>query len=332
MSNLIPFDVSSKLPAHLQEQPNRIDDLKGGSIGFPVMSIKGKRFAIKRGDELETLVRPDDPDSPVSYIDVVLLRAQAGLSKTYYEERYTEGSEAKPTCYSTDGVAPSSQSEAKQATACALCPHNQWGSGTNDKGAATKGKACQDVKRLAIAAPGALKDAMLLRVPPASLRNLTEMGKLLKTRGVGDYAAMVTRISFDSDSASPLLKFKPVAFLEAEDYAEAQALYDDDLVQDIIGLTDSAPASEGAAPAAPAPKKAAKPAPVAEEDNEEEEEAPPPKKAAKPKPKPKPAPVAEEDDEEEEAPPPKKATKPAVVVDDDLVDDELAAMLEGFDD
>lgn len=235
MSNIIPFSESA-LPAHLRKDSNETlaDDLIVSGGGFPVMSIKGKVFTIKRGDEDTILMRPDDDETPASGIEVVLLRAQKAVSKTFYSTGYTEGADDKPTCYSNDGIAPAADAEDPQCNKCAICPHNQWGSRVTENG--KEAKACQDNKRIAIAAPGTINDPMLLRIPPGSFKALTEYAKLLKTRGL-DYNMVLTRVSFEAAAAVPQLKFKPMGFLDAATYEKVKAEFNSDLVQDIIGIT-----------------------------------------------------------------------------------------------
>lgn len=301
--NIIPFDSSSKLPAYLKQVDvatlnSDLTSHAGG--GFPAISIKGKVFAVVRDGEREVLRNPKDPDSAATSLDVVLLKANKGTSKVFYLKGYNpEQSEGqKPDCYSPDGIAPAADAQNKQAKKCATCPHNQWGSRITEKGA-SKGKACNDTVRMAVAAAGLLNDPMLLRVPPASIRALGEYGQTLAKRGVA-YNMVVTKIAFDMDAESPKLTFKPVGFLDDAAYAEVQETVESDIVANILGASFNAveaPAAEDTevpeeAPAPVAkPKPAAKPAPV-----EAEEEAPAP--VAKPKPvakaAPKPAPV--EDD------------------------------------
>lgn len=197
-----------------QEQAS---DLTGGvSIGFPVLSIKGKVFHIKQGGESTLVENPQDPGQPATSLNVILLKANPHISKVYYENGYEEGADTKPTCYSNNGVAPEDDSEEKQSARCATCPKNQWGSRITDNG--KKGKACSDSRRVAVAPAGEPENAMLLRVPAASLKPLMQYGKALTSRGV-PYQAVITKLSFDHTVAHPLLKFAPAAAL-TEDIAE----------------------------------------------------------------------------------------------------------------
>jgi hypothetical protein len=262
MSAIVPFE-SAQLPAHIATMFGQTaDDLTSGvGGGFPSISIKGKVFHIVRGDERTMVTRPENPDEPASSIEVVILKANPGLSKVYYPTGYTEGSDEKPTCYSNDGITPANDAATPQAMKCAACTHNTWGSKISENG--SKVKACSDSRRLAIAPVGQINDPMLLRVPAASLAPLAELGKSLAKRGV-PYQAVITRVSFDFTVAHPQLKFAPIGFLSEDLVPKIREVMDSDTVKKIIG--DMPPKGEGAAPRvaapAPAPAIAAQPAPA----------------------------------------------------------------------
>jgi hypothetical protein len=296
-TTVIPFGAT--LPAYLSQTTG--SDLgtytQGVGGGFPVMSLKGKTFTLVQDGTRNIVTRPDDPDSPASYIEVVFLRSNPALSKTYYPS-YEEGSAERPHCSSSDGIRPDAGVPSPQAKNCASCPQNVFGtSGTG------KGKACQDTRRIAIASLAQLDNPMLLRVPPGSLKNLAKYALFLGQHQVKTMAAVVTRIKFDAAEATPKLLFEARAFLEEGTYKLVSELAQTELVQQIIGIMampedDAEPTptlnipkvSHEQVAAAIQPKPAAKkaPAPVVEEEAEEEEEAPAPKKTA-PKAAPKPA-------------------------------------------
>lgn len=236
--NIIPFEGSKNLPAYLKKfdvAALNADLTAHAGGGFPVMSIKGKKWTVVRDGEKTVLPNPKDPESPATSIDVVIVKANKGTSKVFYLKGYDPESsdKQKPDCYSSDGVAPAADAQSPQSKKCATCPHNQWGSRITEKGA-SKGKACNDTVRLAIAPAGQINDPMLLRVPPASIRNLGEYGQLLAKRGVG-YNMVVTKIGFDVEAESPKLTFKPVGFLDDASYAEVQEVMESDIVRDITG-------------------------------------------------------------------------------------------------
>ena len=269
--NIIPFDSSSNLPSFLKKVDvaalnSDLTSHAGG--GFPVISIKGKVFAVVRDGEREIQMNPKDPDSAATSLNVVLLKANKGTSKVFYLKGYDKDTSEgqKPDCYSADGIEPAADAQNKQAKKCATCPHNQWGSRISEKGA-TKGKACSDTVRVAVAPAGQINDAMLLRVPPASIKALGEYGQMLAKRGVG-YSMVVTKVGFDLQAESPKLTFTPVGLLDDAGWAEVQEMRNADIVSNILGANPvavEAPAAEPEveeAPAEkpqPAPKAAAKP-------------------------------------------------------------------------
>lgn len=279
MSNIIPFE-SGKLPSYLAnvDRSQLNSDLSshaGG--GFPVISIKGKVFAVVRDGERKVLPNPKDPDSPATAIDVVILKANKGTSKVFYAKGYTEGSEGmKPTCFSNNGVKPDASVEAAQSKTCATCKWNQWGSKIGENG--SKGKACQDSVRMAVATPNQINEPYLLRIPPASIRALGEYGQMLDKRNVA-YSMVVTKIGFDMEAPTPKLTFKPVGLIDEGTFHEVQNVVASDTVAQILGQASVTPdqvpaetvAHEAEVEAAheavkePAPKKAAaKPAPKVE--------------------------------------------------------------------
>jgi hypothetical protein len=296
--NLIPFE-SASLPAYLSGTDIaalNADLLSHAGGGFPVISIKGKVFAITRDGERKVLPNPKDPDSPATSIDVVMIKANKGTSKVFYMKGYDPESSAgqKPDCYSADGIAPAGDAQSPQAKTCATCKNNQWGSRITEKGA-SKGKACNDTVRMAVSPAGQINDPMLLRVPPASIRAIGEYGQMLAKRGVA-YNMVVTKISFDQDAESPKLMFKPVGFLDENAHAEVQEMIGSDIVSNILGSSMQSvvgPVSEDeAALDAMIAKKQAADAAAAKP--EPEVVAKPAVKTAARKPVEKPAPVVED--------------------------------------
>jgi len=280
MANIVPFE-SGSLPAYLKavDVSELNQDLTShASSGFPIMSIKGKVFTLARGDEKTVLPNPKDPESPATAIDVVVIKVNKGTSKVFYANGYQEGEQAKPDCFSNNGDKPDAGSKSPQAKSCQVCPNNQWGSKVSATGG--KGKLCQDSVRIAIAPADQVNDPMLLRVPPASIKALGELGTVCAKRGV-PYNAAVTKISFDLASATPKLLFKPVGLVSDATFEAIQQVASSDLVNNILGngfaavpALESAPAVEDDTPAEPVAKPVAKAKPKAAPVAEEEFEAP----------------------------------------------------------
>lgn len=255
---IVPFASDSNLPAYLTQGVDFAKDLNKDVVrapAFPSMSIKGKVFTMNKDGVKTILMKPaPNEDETAQNIGVVIERANMN-AKNFYKNGYVEGQSDgnQPDCYSFDGIAPSPQSREPQSKKCAVCPHNVWGSRVSNDGdrpgQEKKGKACTDHARLAIAAPDALDKPMLMRVPPASLKNLREAVKIINARKV-PYNAVVMKVSFDPAMASPTLMFKPVGLLPDAGYAQVTSLYEGELVRSIMGLEDTFDEPVEAQPAA----------------------------------------------------------------------------------
>jgi hypothetical protein len=234
------------------------DGIKGS---YGIVGIKAGKFRIKYKGEEKVLLNEDQ--TPVGYIDVVIVKANGFLNKQYFEGKYVEGSTSPPVCYSLDGVKPSDASSKKQATSCALCPKNQFGSLVGDNG--VKQKACRDTKKLAVV-PAAdimnigLGGAMLFRVPPSSLKELSAMSDQLKGRGY-PYNSVVTRISFDLDASHPKPVFKAQRPLTDEEADQVLEQYASDSVQRVLADNDVVVEHPEVVEAQPAPVQPATYAP-----------------------------------------------------------------------
>jgi hypothetical protein len=234
MSAVIPFNEGA-VPAFLRNAQVNNEDLTANvGSGFPVLSVKGKTWALVKGGERKVLTRDIDGEAvPTNSVEVVILKANKHLSKIYYAKGYSEGDVGKPDCYSNSGDAPEKDAESPQAKSCAMCKHNQWGSKVSEDG--KKLKACQDARRVAVAAAGRINEPMLLRIPPASLRPLHDYAQMLGKRGVG-YNAVVTKIKFDPDAATPKLVFEAKAFVSEEQFEQVQEAVNDPMVEQIVAV------------------------------------------------------------------------------------------------
>jgi hypothetical protein len=268
MSQLVPFE-SAQLPAYLSAFKIQGNDLGTGFASFPNISIKGKVFNLKRGGETTLIVRPDGSGEPAFSIEVVILNANTGTAKNWYEKGFTEGSDDKPMCYSNDGIAPANDAAKPQATKCSLCPKGAYGSKINEDG--SKGFECSNSKRLAVAMVDAIDDPILIRVPGASLKGLTAYADILAKRGVV-YQQVVTKISFDAQVAHPQLTFAAMGFVGESTLSKVAESMNSTVVGQIIGTIAVPTHEETKGPETPEkvetktakPKAEAKPATVAE--------------------------------------------------------------------
>jgi hypothetical protein len=366
--------MTGQVPAHIQrlmaQAPSANSALAANvSAGYPIISYKGKVWHVVEGGEriLVTVGEGKNANDPAASLEAVILLANPNLNKVYYPDGYEEGSTERPLCHSDDGITPSRDAQEQQAKACGACPHNEWGSKISDRAEGSRGKACADSRRMAIASPDDIENPMLLRCPAASLKTLLAYGQQLDKRG-WPYHAMVTRIGFDASLAYPALTFTPERWLTEDELEAVTAMQEDDLVMQITALKPQPMADAPAPTPAAAPQEdafarmerqmgAQAPAP-------EPEPAPAPRRrrakatasevqaavAPQPEPEPEPAPVARRGfggrsaapAPEPEPAPTRRRTRAAAAPapqtnghDTSLADaalSELEGVLEGFDD
>lgn len=90
-----------------------------------------------------------------------------------------------PECSSMDGITGVTRDGHERG--CANCPMNQWGSGEDEAGQATAGKACKEMRRVFFVLPGYQLPAFV-SFPPTSLKSFDEYISARLTKGITDVA------------------------------------------------------------------------------------------------------------------------------------------------
>ena len=225
--------IPNDMPAYLQTTANaenamleNADFMDGIGLGAPpALKLSGTRFVLRESDGSTTTI-------DATKINVVVIKGRPGLKKLFYVQQYDpNSSEAKaPDCYSDDGIRPNQGCSLPQAEACAGCPNNAFGTGKNDKGEFTDGKACRDLKVLAILYEGKVYEFDL---PPASLKKFGSFAKTLTDRGIPVYG-VATTLGFDPDVVYAKVTFAFGGWLPEALIAQIVALRDSAEVKDII--------------------------------------------------------------------------------------------------
>lgn len=142
---------------------------------------------------------------PNNTMNVIVL--DSILENQFYEGAYDASNPASPVCYAfgrdPDTMAPDpEQVEAPISTSCAECPNFEWGSA--DTG---KGKACKEVRRLALITEGDLEDLENAEVAYAKIAVMSVKGWAGYVRQLESVyhlppMAFVTKMSVVSDPKS----------------------------------------------------------------------------------------------------------------------------------
>jgi hypothetical protein len=281
MSEMTLFSKGGNtLPAHLRnlELDETTKALMGSGGGG------GKRISIKGGVFRMIVDGKEIAQNEDRAMNIVIVAANAHVSRSYYAETYVEGQILAPTCWSNDGVSPDTKVSEPQSGKCASCPQNIAGSAEQGKG-----RACRFSQRLAVTLENDLKgDVYQLTLPAQSIFGNVENGKMplqayakfLGSHGL-PITAIVTEMRFDTASATPKLTFKAVRPLEADEMALAQEKGQS--AEAKTAIANNPATLDGAKP-----KAVATPAPKAEAEEPEAPEAPaaePTKRAKKAAPK-----------------------------------------------
>lgn len=128
----------------------------------------------------------------------------------YYAESFNANNITSPVCFAfgrnKDGMAPHADCLTPQNDSCDGCPLSAWGTAPNGG----RGKACKEIRRLALIPADALKDPskigaaqiVYLRVPVLSVKNWSGyVNTLAATLKVPPFAVM-TRVYFTPDAKS----------------------------------------------------------------------------------------------------------------------------------
>jgi hypothetical protein len=191
-------------------------DIAGGSGGKQI-SIKGGVWRMVVGGE--EVAKNED-----RAMNLVVIASGKGVSRTYYSEKYEEGKDVKPACWSAEGDKPNAEVESPQHPTCMGCPQNIEGSGDG------KSRACRYSKRLAVALENDIGGNIYrLSVPAKSYFGkadgdkmpLQAFGKFLSGHGI-PITGVVTEARFDTSEAVPVLKFRAVRPLGRDEWETAK--------------------------------------------------------------------------------------------------------------
>lgn len=228
MSNIVPIKshavaaLNSRLGAMVQTMTTP----SFGSV-FPRISTNKRSFSIVRSGEEPVTIK--EGRNNVAELPVIVLAANPGVYKAWYEKKYVPGTEPEaPACFSSDGVKPHAASAKKQCDTCAMCPRNVFGSRVSETG--KKAKECTDSKRLLVVSPKSIDgEVYVVNVSATALKAWNTYVKML-TRGGVYPQTVITLLSFNEDTDFPQLQFQYGGTLPAEVIEQVIARLDEDSI------------------------------------------------------------------------------------------------------
>ena len=244
MSNMTLFKSGSVIPDYLREASDATTRDIAGSSGGKAISIKGGVWRMIVGGE-------EVAKNEERAMNFVVIASGKGVTRTFYAEKYEEGKDVRPSCWSAEGVVPNSEVPAPQSASCATCPQNIEGSGDG------KARACRYSKRLAVALENDIGGNIYrLSVPAKSYFGRAEgekmplqaFGKFLSGHGI-PITGIVTEARFDTAEAVPVLKFRAVRPLSKDEWELGKTQSQTEDARQAIELKMVPSRSDGAMPA-----------------------------------------------------------------------------------
>lgn len=180
--------------AILAKQAAQLSDRISKPSGDKIQITQSKKF--KMPDGLQK-------DGPIEAVIVDFVSVNM-----YYSQPYKRDEIVAPDCYAIGEkpaeMVPSPRARNRQSTTCASCQHNQFGSGTSGSG-----KACKNVRRLAVLPPDALPDTPIniMDVSPTALKAFDAYVGAIAANFNAPPVKVVTTIAFDAKVDYPSLRF-----------------------------------------------------------------------------------------------------------------------------
>lgn len=154
---------------------------------------------------------------------LVVIVAQAFENK-YFSGRFDPNKYEAPDCYALsltgEAMAPHDDSKDKQADNCQVCEKAKWGSAGNG----SKGKACKEVRRLALIPANALKDGNIssaelavMSIPVTSARNWANYVNTIAAEYQRPPWGMLTEVRCEPDAKTQFqVKFEAKGVVDEE--------------------------------------------------------------------------------------------------------------------
>jgi len=207
---------NSLIDASLFEKLKDVNDnlLGGASTGTTIrrISINGGKFRQMINGEQMAVSKQD-------YMNIVIVNS-AHIARTYYDSEYSPDKVTAPKCWSADTKTPAPEvpEDQRQASRCMDCPMNVKGSGQGNS------RACRFSQRLAVVMEDDLDKVYQIQLPATSIFGDVKNGNMpmqayakMLAEHKAPVVAIVTKMFFDENSATPKLFFSPVRSLEEDE-------------------------------------------------------------------------------------------------------------------
>lgn len=190
----------------LQFAEDALENMANVHDAFFRVSIRGGRFKV--GNDLIG-------NEGISFEAIILRETPVNI---FYISKYDEANPVNPDCWSLGGMEPDVACEKIQNDSCVTCVNNRFGTGTDQEGKRSRGKACRNARRLVLKVEG-VDFPVLMSLPPTTIKPFNQYLKML-TSNVPPVPMFAVKTHFEFDTTAqypkPQMEFKEM--LSAADY------------------------------------------------------------------------------------------------------------------
>lgn len=184
------------------------------SLGeLPLVTVK-----VPGGGGLTFEIPTEDPDNPDTVKEIKGVIVYYHQQNAYWSD--TNSADKVPECASFDGVQGCNRYTG-EVIQCSQCQFNKWGSGRDERGNKTRGKACKNTYRMFILLENQLFPWVIV-VPPASMKVLEAYrGNLIIRPPYRPVNMVVTRVTLKKMTSNAGKVYGQLAFTKVADLDES---------------------------------------------------------------------------------------------------------------
>lgn len=233
-------------PEMLAELKDEMEDLD------PETGIACRQIKVPSGGGIAYEVQGEDDDDTDAMKEIEGVIVFTHRLSGYWPGAFGAAKEAKdkiPVCSSMDGKT-GLNTETGELRECERCPWNEYGTGVDEKGNPSRGKACKNMRRLYLLMDGD-PNLYLLTVPPTSIRDVNKQLTKILTGGV-PYTGLVVKLKLEKVQNANGVAYSKVAISKSGLLAPDKAAAVMQLRQEVKAqYKDMAITAEDYAPSAP---------------------------------------------------------------------------------
>lgn len=180
----------------------------------PESGIVCRQIKIPAGGMLSYVIQGEDENDEDQAKEIRAVVVFTHRANGYWPEKFGSGDSqnAPPYCSSMDGKT-GLITDTGEVRSCETCPFNEYGSGIDQQGNASRGKACKNMRRLYLMMDGD-PNLYLLTVPPTSIKDVNrQMAKIIA--GGTPYVGLVVSLTLEKTKNASGVAYSKVVIKKA---------------------------------------------------------------------------------------------------------------------